>query len=322
MANYFPYEQRKLEIITKNDSQTNPKYGCEPEKRTTEELLKFGIVNIDKPSGPTSHQIAAYVKDIMKLSKAGHSGTLDPKVTGCLPVAINRATKATQLLLKAGKEYVGVMHIHKEVDEDKLRDAVNKFKGRIEQLPPVRSSVKRQKRQRSIYYFELLEIKEQDVLFRVGCQAGTYIRKLVHDLGESLGIGAHMSELRRTRVGPFNESSLCTLQDLSDSFYYFENENNDKFIRHVMQPVEKAVEHMPKIWVLDSAVDSLCHGASLSNPGIAKLENGIIKDDIVVVLTLKDELVCYGKAVINTEDMLHEKGLAVITDKVFLEPGV
>ncbi len=163
-------------------------------------------------------------------------------------------------------------------------------------------------------------MQDQDALFRVGCQAGTYIRKLVHDLGQQLKIGAHMSELRRTRVGPFNELTLVTLHDLTDAFHYYK-EGNDKFLRQCIQPVENAIVHIPKVWIMDSAVDTLCHGASLKNPGIVKLESGIKTNDIVAVLTLKDELVCYGTAVEDSEQMKDEKGLAVKSNKVFMQPG-
>ncbi len=321
MKDQFPYEKIKRGIIIRKESETNPKYGCNPENRKTRDLINYGVVNIDKPSGPTSHQISDYVQKILDIDKAGHSGTLDPKVTGSLPIALGRATRIVQLLLKAGKEYVGVMHLHKEFEEEELNNVVSKFVGKIEQVPPLRSSVKRRKRERSVYYFNILEIEEKDVLFRVGCQAGTYIRKLVHDLGKKFGKGAHMSELRRTRVGPFDESSLVTLQDLIDAFYYYKKEENERFLRCCIQPIEKAIVHIPKIWVMDSAVDSLCHGASLKNPGIVRLESGIKKEDIVAVLTLKGELVCYGNAAADSNQMLEEKGLAVKSNKVFMLPG-
>lgn len=316
----FPYEKLKREILIRTESETDPKYGCDPNKRPTDELINYGVVNIDKPAGPTSHQISEYTQKILGIDKAGHSGTLDPGVTGSLVITLGRATRIVQLLLKAGKEYVGVMHLHRKIDEDKLMKGVSKFVGSIQQIPPIRSSVRRRERTRMIYYFSILEIQDQDALFRVGCQAGTYIRKLVHDLGQQLKIGAHMSELRRTRVGPFNESTLVTLHDLKDAFYYYK-EGRDKFLRKCIQPVESAIVHIPKIWIMDSAVDTLCHGASLKNPGIVKLESGIKVNDIVAVLTLKNELVCYGTAVADSEQMKGEKGLAVKSNKVFMQPG-
>ena len=322
MEELFPYETIEREIIVRRESETNPDYGCDPNKRSTEELLKYGVVNIDKPSGPTSHQISDFVKQILEVDKAGHSGTLDPKVTGSLIVAIGNATRIVQLLLKAGKEYVGVMHLHDPIDEEELKKTIkNKFIGRVKQMPPIKSSVKRQWRDRRIYYFNIYEVDKQDALFKVGCQAGTYIRKLIHDLGKELKVGAHMAELRRTRVGPFDESTLVTLQELKDAYHYYK-EGNDKLIRKYIQPIESAIHHIPKIWVTDTAVDALCHGASLKNPGIAKLEKGIQKEWIVAVMTLKDELIGYGVTTADADEMMAEKGIAVKMDKIFMERGV
>ena len=95
------------------------------------------------------------------------------------------------------------------------------------------------------------------MLFRVGCQAGTYIRKLCSDIGKELETGAHMAELRRTRAGPFDEKGIVTLQDLSDAYYYYKEKNNDKELRKIIMPVERGAEHLAKVWVLDSTVDTL-----------------------------------------------------------------
>jgi len=321
MENQLPFEKIKRELIVKRKAETSPKYGIAPEKRPTEELITYGVVNIDKPKGPTSHQVSAYVQQILGLTKAGHSGTLDPGVTGVLPIALGRATRISQYLLTSGKEYVGIMHLHKDVDEATLRVAVADFVGKIMQLPPIKSAVKRQLRERSIYYFEVLEIEEKDVLFRVGCQAGTYIRKLCHDLGQKLGCGAHMTELRRTKAAAFDESTLFSLQDLADAFYYYKNEGNDKYLRKVIMPVESAIAHIPRIWVLDTTVESLCHGANLKNPGIVQLESGIEPEDDVAILSLKGELICLGKARLHSREMMQEKGIAVSVDSVFMQPG-
>lgn len=315
-------ETTEKNILVKQDSQTNPELGCMPENRPVEELLDYGIVNIDKTSGPTSHQVTDYVKKILKLKKAGHSGTLDPRVTGSLPIAVGRATRIVQPLLTAGKTYVAVMHLHSDVNEGKLRKACSQFVGQITQLPPVRSSIKRQLRQRTVYSLELMEIDDRDVLFTVSCEAGTYIRKLIHDIGKKLGCGAHMADLRRIGVGPFDETTLVTLHDLADAYHYYTEEKNEKFIRHCIQPIENAVEHLPKIWVLDSAVESLCHGARLHIPGVSKLHPNIKEGDTVAVMTLKDELVGYGIAVSSSNEILNEEhGDAVKLEKVFMRPG-
>src|SRR3989338_5350507 len=194
--------------LTKRSATTNPKYCCPPQELRLPQLLRSGIVIVDKPSGPTSHQVSAYVRDILGLSRTGHSGTLDPKVTGVLPVALEASTRLTACLLTAGKDYVCLMHLHKPIERAVLEEAFKAFTGTIQQMPPVRSAVKRQWRARNVYSLEILDLEGQDVLFRVSCQAGTYIRKLCHDMGEALGAGAHMSELRRTRAGPYDESAL------------------------------------------------------------------------------------------------------------------
>jgi H/ACA ribonucleoprotein complex subunit 4 len=189
--------------ILLRQGKPSQKFGKRPSERTTKELLENGIVNIDKPSGPSSHQVSAYVKYILRVKKSGHAGTLDPRVTGVLPVAIGRGTRVVQALLPSGKTYVCVMHVHKDIPEESIREAFIHYIGKIKQLPPVKSAVKRQVRERNIYALELLDMQHQDVLFTADVQAGTYIRKLCHDMGEYLGCGAHMVELRRTRAGPF-----------------------------------------------------------------------------------------------------------------------
>ncbi|MBU0615858.1 MAG: RNA-guided pseudouridylation complex pseudouridine synthase subunit Cbf5 [Nanoarchaeota archaeon] len=309
----FPFEEINREILIKRKSEDKPDY-----QRHIKELLDYGVINIDKPKGPTSHQVADFVQKILKISKSGHSGTLDPQVTGSLVVAVSKATRIVQALLTAGKEYVCLMHIHKEIDEKKIKKTLKDFTGKITQLPPVKSAILRVERERNIYYIDLLEIDGQDVLFRIGCQAGTYIRKICHDMGRALGTGAHMAELRRTRVGPFDESTLVTLNDLADAFWYYEN-GNDKFISKLIQPVENAVKHLPMIWVLGNTVSTLSHGADLKVPGIAKLHSNIQKDDIVAVMGLDKRLLALGDAKMTSEEMMEkDKGLAVTINKVFI----
>jgi len=294
-------------------------FGKFPEERTAEELIQYGIVNVDKPKGPTSHQTSDYVKKILDISKAGHSGTLDPQVTGVQPIALGRATRITQFLLTAPKEYICLMHLHKEISEDKIIETFEKFSGKIKQLPPVKSSVKRVERVREIYDVEVLEIEKQDVLFRIKCQAGTYIRKYVHDFGQSLGIGAHMAELRRTQAGPFTESDkLVTLQDLKDAFY-FHQEGNSKPLLETIQPVENALKYIPKCWIFDTTITSVSHGRDIAVPGISRLEN-FKKGETVAAMTLKNELVAIGEALMSAVEVNTKKnGLAIKVSKVFLE---
>ncbi|HLC60759.1 MAG TPA: RNA-guided pseudouridylation complex pseudouridine synthase subunit Cbf5 [Candidatus Nanoarchaeia archaeon] len=322
MESLLPFEKIKRKILLRKEAETDYKIGCNPSERKTEDIINYGIVNIDKPKGPTSHQVSDYVQKILHINKSGHSGTLDPAVTGVLPVALGRGTRIVQGLLTAGKEYVAIMHLHKEVEEKLLKETIQKhFIGKIMQLPPIKSSVKRQLRPRTIYYLDILEIDGNDVMFKIGSEAGTYIRKLIHDLGQKLKVGAHMAELRRTKAGPFDESTLFPMQELIDAYYYWKEEQNDKFIRKAIQPIEAGAKHLPKIWVFDTTVESLCHGTDLKVPGIGKLNSQIIKNDKIAIMTLKEELIALGTSQMSSEEMLGEKGLAVRTEKVFMQPG-
>jgi H/ACA ribonucleoprotein complex subunit 4 len=321
----LPFEKIERVILTRQETKTSSQFGEDYGNRPISRLLDFGIVNIDKPSGPTSHQVSSYVKNILSVSKSGHSGTLDPKVTGVLPIALGKGTRVVQSLLTAGKEYVCLMHVHDPFDEAELRKIIEeKFIGKIKQLPPVKSAVKRQWRYRKIYYFEILEIKDQDVLFRTGTQAGTYIRKLCHDIGLALGSGAHMAQLRRTKAGPFGEQSqLCSLQDLTDAMHYFKENGDEVPLRKIIQPIENAVAHLPKVWVLDSTVDSLCQGATLKVVGISKVESEIQVGEPVAVFTLKNELILVGNSFLTSSQMVSDSsGIAVKSSQVFMSPGV
>ena len=318
----LPFEKVQREVLIKKKADTSDKFGKNSDERTVQELLDYAIINLDKPKGPTSHQVSAYVQKIFNIKKSGHSGTLDPKVTGVLPTAIGRATRVVQHLLTSGKEYIVLMHLHKEIEENKIREIMNEFVGKIRQLPPIKSAVKRQWRSREIYYIDILEISEQDVLFRVGCQAGTYIRKLCSDIGDKLEIGAHMAELRRTQTGPFKEETLVTLHDCTDALHLWKEEGNEEYIRKVLLPIEKAVDHLPKIWVLDTTVDSLCNGANLHVPGIARLNSNIEINENVAVMTLKNELIGIGEAKMNSDQISNEeKGLALDIKKIFMLKG-
>ncbi|MBU0457748.1 MAG: RNA-guided pseudouridylation complex pseudouridine synthase subunit Cbf5 [Nanoarchaeota archaeon] len=294
-------------------------FGNIPEERTAEELINYGIVNIDKPKGPTSHQTSDYVQKILHIEKAGHSGTLDPAVTGVQPIALGKATRITQFLLTAPKEYVALMHLHKEVEEKAIRDAFEKFTGKIKQLPPIKSAVKRQLREREIYEVEVLEIKNKDVLFRIKCQAGTYIRKYIHDLGQQLKVGAHMAELRRTQAGPFTEEdNLINLNDLQNAYHFYKEENNDKFLMYCIQPIEKALKHISKCWILDTTIESISNGRDLAIPGISKLEN-FRKGESIAVVTLKGELAAIGEALMSAVEInTKSKGIAIKIKKVFM----
>jgi len=317
----LPSDMPRKRLI-KVSAKTNPNYGKYPDEITVNELLKNGFINLDKPSGPTSHQVDAWVKEILQIEKAGHGGTLDPAVTGVLPIAVGEATRALQVLLSAGKEYIGIMKLHKNVEKDKIKSVCDSFIGEIYQIPPLRSAVKRVRRKREIYYFNIIQIKDSDVLFRVGCEGGTYIRTLCVDVGRKLGCGAHLSELRRTRVGCLTEDSSVTLQDVKDAYTFWKEENDEGDVRLKIQPLIKLFEHLPKIVIRDSAVDALCHGANLAIPGIVEIDTEIKKGDQAAVLTLKNEVVALVTVLMSTEQIIQkDSGMCANLDRVLMNKG-
>lgn len=347
------------QIRTKQESKTDERYGCSPEKRQIEEHIRNGIINLDKPSGPTSHEVAAWVRNIFSqqaekpraskacegifggvntqkasskaqrnemifssfgVKKAGHSGTLDPNVTGVLPMCIQNSVKIIPALIRAQKEYVAIMHLHKPVSEDLIRAAFKKFTGEIEQMPPKLSGVKKQLRRRNIYYLKVLEIEGQDILFRVGCEAGTYIRTLCVDFGKALGIGAHMQELRRTKAGNFLETESVNLQAVKDAVETYLETKDETELRKTVHPVEYGIRHLEKIFIKDNAVSAVANGAPLHVGGISKLTEKIEPKGMVAIMTLKGELVALSTAKMSSEQIMkNEKGIAATIDRVVLE---
>jgi len=207
-------------------------------------LLEFGIINIDKPSGPTSFSVSEFVCKKLGLRKTSHFGTLDPKVTGVLPIALNRACKLTGYFLGEDKTYVGIMRLHEEISMEKIQKNINeKFIGKIMQMPPVKSRVKRQLRPREIYSFDLLEQgnDKKDILFKVKCEGGTYIRKLIDDLGKEIGVGAHMLELRRVSAGIFEEEFAVNLYEFEKAVEEFEN-GNPELLEKIIIPAGEIVK--------------------------------------------------------------------------------
>jgi H/ACA ribonucleoprotein complex subunit 4 len=244
-------------------------------------------------------------------------------VTGVLPIAIEDATKAVQTFLYSGKEYVCLMQLHNDVSEDQINEKLNEFIGEIYQKPPIRASVKRELRKRMIYDIKLLEIDNRRVLFRVSCQAGTYIRKLCSDIGEALGSGAHMRELRRTRAGTFTEDeNSYTINELQEAKRIYKEDNCEEPLKTIIQPVEEAFGCIPKIYIRDSAVDAICHGASLAVPGIVKLETKIEPRNPVAIFTLKGEVIALAESKLSTEAILDvEKGIAAKVKRVIMKTG-
>ena len=319
--NFFPYDIERSRLI-KIQAKSNPNYGKKPDERSINELLENGVIFIDKPQGPTSHQIDAWIREILEINKVGHGGTLDPNAIGILPIGIGNATRVLQVLLTAGKEYVGIMKLHKTVNKNKILKISKEFIGDIYQIPPVRSAVKRVKRKRRIYYLDILQIKGKNILFRVGCEAGTYVRTLCVDMGKKLGVKAHLLELTRTRVGKIRENDSVTLHDLKDAYMFWKEDNDEKQLRSIIQPMEKLLDHLPKIIIRDSAVDALCHGANLAIPGVVEIDSDIKKGDYVAILSLKGEGVALAKALMSTEENIQkDTGICANIERVLMNKG-
>jgi len=245
-------------------------------------------------------------------------------VTGVLPITLEESRKVVQALLHSGKEYVCVMKLHGEAKEEQVKKVFEEFEDVIYQRPPLRASVKRQLRTRRIYYLDFLEMEGRNVLFKAGCEGGTYLRKLCFDMGEVLGCGAHMQELRRTRAGPFVEGGrdFVTLHDVAYWFMEWEEKRDEEILRRFIRPVEDALDLVPKVYVRDSAVDAVCHGANLTAPGVLSLESGISKGSLVAVFTLKGEAVALAKCVVSTDDILKmEHGIVAETERVLMPRG-
>jgi H/ACA ribonucleoprotein complex subunit 4 len=266
-------------------------------KKSIGELLNFGIIVIDKPTGPTSFSISDYVRKKLKLNKTSHFGTLDPLVTGVLPIALGRACRLTGTFLGHDKTYIGIMHTHKEQDMKVLQETIDKnFKGTIVQLPPRKSRVKRQERERDVMRFELLEQSEdkKDFLFIAEVQGGTYIRKLCSDLGEMIG-GAHMAELRRIQAGVFNESQCIKLYDFDKAVDEYEIKKNPESLIKMIVPAEEAIKQiLPFFEIKESALFALKSGKPLFKKDLLKES---IPTDEHFALFLKEKFIGIYKRV-------------------------
>lgn len=312
-----------MKTLIKSNEASLSNHGKYPGSRTVPELLQSGLILLDKPQGPTCHQVDNWVKKITGVPKASHGGTLDPMVSGVLVIALENATKLMPILLSSKKEYVALVFLHKDVGEQNIRRACEEFVGKIKQLPPKKSAVARRVREREIYYLEILQISGRYILMRVGCEAGTYIRRLADDIGKTLGCGAHLQELRRTRSGIFDESAVRTLQDVADAIALWKERGDESAIRGIVMPMEKLADGMKTVVIKDSAVGAIANGAPLAVQGISKMSAGIEKGDLVGMLSLKGEFVAFGPALISSQEMAKfGKGLAVKTDKVLISQKV
>ncbi len=284
-------------------------------KLSIEELIQRSVINVNKPSGPTSRDVVLEIKDLFNLKNCGHAGTLDPKVGGVLIVALENATKTMPVLMGLNKEYEGIMYLHQDVDKKTLKEMILKhFIGEITQTPPVKSHVARKPRNRTIYSFEIQKKNRKEVWFKTRVQAGTYIRKLCSDIGEKLGIVAQMKELCRTKVGHFNLKDSYTLSEIKEAYEQSESGDNSK-LRKILIPIEKAIPHVKRVYVKDTSINSIRNGAPISSSDIIKIQKGITLGETIGIFSSKNELIALGISKISSK-MINKKRTVIQTDRI------
>jgi H/ACA ribonucleoprotein complex subunit 4 len=300
--------------------------GSSPLARPLKHHLSYGVINLDKPANPSSHEVVSWIKKILRVEKTGHSGTLDPKVTGCLIVCIDRATRLVKQQQTAGKEYVAVARLHAPCDPQKVQRSVETLTGALFQRPPLISAVKRQLRIRTIYESKLLEYdKERNLgVIWVSCEAGTYIRTMCVHLGLITGVGGHMQELRRVRSGAMQEAdNLVTMHDVLDAQHVYDTTKDETYLRRVIMPLEVLLVKLKRIVVKDSAVNAICYGAKFMIPGLLRFADGIELNDEVVLMTTKGEAIAIANAQMTTAVMATvDHGVVAKIKRVIMERDV
>jgi len=271
-------------------------------EKPIQELLGFGILNIDKPAGMTSFDVVDSVRKILGLKKCGHFGTLDPNVTGVLPICLENACKIQEYFMHHEKTYIGTMQLHKPTTREKLENEMKKFIGKINQLPPRKSRVKRQVRQREIIEFKIVKFneKERTAEFIAEVEAGTYIRKLIDDLGKSIG-GAQMIELRRTKAGIFSDKDkeFVSLADFKKAVEEYKHGNEEK-LKVLIIPAEIISKILPVVEVNEEALKKLRNGSPIFEEMLENKENKLPED--IFAVFLKNRLIEIAKKVEEPEN--------------------
>ena len=299
-------------------------YGTPPDERSVEQLMESSVIVVNKQAGPSSHQVAAWLRDSFELKQTGHGGTLDPNVTGVLPISIGRASKVIKVMQESSKEYVCLMKHGKDPGKDRIAEMFTKFTGPLYQIPPLQAAVKRELRIRRVYEIEMLEHKSQSTLFRVECEGGTYIRNLCSDIGSALGSGAHMEQLIRTKSGPFTLEDSVSLIDAHDKYKKWQDSGDSSHISSILKPLESMLVDLPLIDVKDSAVDALCHGADLGFPGVVSVSKSMKRGQLVSLRTARGEAIALARATVNADEIAQNpksKGKVARLERVIMERG-
>ncbi|MBL6883102.1 MAG: RNA-guided pseudouridylation complex pseudouridine synthase subunit Cbf5 [Candidatus Thalassarchaeum sp.] len=312
-------------IIFDKDAVTNPKFGSVPSERSLDELLGSGILLVKKPRGPTSHQLTAWIRNILGISKIGHGGTLDPMATGLLTILCGRATRLTDIILKGDKRYISIIRFGRDIDSNELEELLNSLVGEIYNVPPKESAVKVQVRTRTITSLSLLDFDSSSRIaaVEISCVAGTYIRTLTRDIGLLLNTSCEMLELHRDRTSIFDESMACNMHQLADAIFLWKEHNDERSLRKLLTPVETILAKIPSIMIKDGAVAAMTHGAPLARPGVVNASSGISSGSLVVISSMKGEAVAVANTSVDIDEVLNmTKGQVAVAKSVLMPTGI
>jgi tRNA pseudouridine55 synthase len=308
-----------------------------------------GVLNIHKSAGMTSHDVVDAVRRLYHVRKVGHTGTIDPRGTGVLPICVGRATKIAQFLTTADKEYEMVVRLGistdtqdadgKVIDEGEVRvareeveEAMRSFVGAIRQVPPL-FSAKRVRGERlykvarrgedvprlpvtvHIYATRLTSFDPPFVGLWVHCSKGTYVRTLADDLGKMLGCGAHLYGLVRVRAGRFELKDALSLTELTA--LVVAGRGNEPLI-----PIEQALDHLTAVRVLPEASRLILHGSPVTAAQVVSVPPDVLKGTMVRVLGFRRQLLSLATATVDGVDFTRvDPRRAVLTPvRVFKSP--
>jgi H/ACA ribonucleoprotein complex subunit 4 len=311
------------QIILDTTASTNLTIGGSPDARDVEERLASGFILLDKPAGPTSHQLASWARDLFGLERLGHGGTLDPFATGVLPLMAGKAMKVTKKILTHKKTYICIFRFETMPEEAQLKKVMKQLTGRVYNVPPEVSAVKVQVRTRKIFTFENIEVNGNDMIARVYCEAGTYIRTMARDLGLLLNMKVQLKELRRETSGVFQLEDCITMQELADAVWLWKECNQPEALLRVIHPIEKLLLDLPTATVKDSAAAALAHGAPLLRPGLVSIQAGVKSGKEVMIQTLKGEAVGIVTLTLNSDELAGiSEGEVARPSMVLLDEGL
>ncbi len=282
-------------------------------KRSIQDLLEYGFLVLDKPAGPSSHEASAYAAKILDVKKAGHTGTLDPNVSGVLVILLNSSCKVASYLSETDKSYACVMETGRPHTRKEVESAFENFRGKIYQTPPLASAVAKKLRIREIYSLRILEVDGRRILFECDCEAGTYIRKLCVDAGRVLGSGGQMLELRRTKAMGITESKAVTLQQLSDYYWLYKEKGDESALRKIIRPIEELAT-LKKIVVKDSYIPAIVRGIDVKKSDASSTDSSIAKDDWIGLYNKDGALLAVAKALFDFKQIKDAEENAVLFD--------